>query len=418
MRWSQALAAIVVGCAAAACARTEVGPATEGPAAGPFGAGAPAAGPSAAVARLDEHRGLAAPVVVSNLTVWPVVTDKPLELGEFLTLDEATKRGVAKVTELGAASGDGPPPGPQVAYGNAGQPAGQTAANGTAGVQTAEGGLEFSVGDDVNALAIENKGELPILVCAGTIVSGGNQDRQVGEDVVIAARSKRRIEVFCVEQGRWTPNRQGVETEATFVAGNVVTTKAVRTSAQYMKSQSAVWTEVENHRSADFDIARAAEAGGRTTYMRNFENASKETSEAREKMLAAVRAHFAATRDGGSHVVGFAYAVNGTPVSVRMFAAPRVFEGQFEPFLRAMVLDAEAARDAGPGPAAKAADVVAMMEKIRSDAASAENRPGYRLTLRKGAGGWNSNCYLAPEAPAAAATPGQTVPLTEDWTAK
>jgi hypothetical protein len=415
MRFLQVLAAVWIGCAAAGCTRTSVDSDGEVPAPAPGPAVAGATEPSGAVARLDAHRWLAAPVVSVNLTVWPVVTDAPADLGEFLTLEEAGSRGVAKVTEVGAAGGDGPPPA-QVAVGNAARPreAQQTAAG-----QTEEGDLSLALGDQVNALVVENTGDLPLLICAGTIVSGGNQDRQIGEDVVVAAHSKRRIEVFCVEQGRWESNRLGVSTNAVFGSANAIAGKQVRASGQYMKSQGEVWSEVAKVPHADAEIAQAASIGDRTTYLRNFENASKETTEARTKTVEAVRSHFGAARSAGSHVVGFAYSVNGKPVNLRTFAAPRVFEKQFEPFLQAMVIDAESARAEGPGPAAKAEDVIAMVEKIREAGASEETRAGYRLRLRKGDAGYNSNCYFArDEAAAAPGSPAEQIPLTEDWTAR
>ena len=36
---------------------------------------------------LDAHRWLGEPVEIGNLTVWPVHTDAPLDVGEFLTFD-------------------------------------------------------------------------------------------------------------------------------------------------------------------------------------------------------------------------------------------------------------------------------------------------------------------------------------------
>ena len=48
------------------------------------------------------HYALGAPVVAENLTVWPVYSDRALDIGEFLTLREAQEKGLAEVREVGA----------------------------------------------------------------------------------------------------------------------------------------------------------------------------------------------------------------------------------------------------------------------------------------------------------------------------
>ncbi|MEL7221676.1 MAG: DUF6569 family protein, partial [Bacteroidota bacterium] len=62
----------------------------------------------------------------------------------------------------------------------------------------------FSDAGAVNALTVQNKTDEAVFLMQGDIVQGGNQDRVIGEDQVIAARSIQDIPVFCVEHGRWT----------------------------------------------------------------------------------------------------------------------------------------------------------------------------------------------------------------------
>ncbi|MHC5011726.1 MAG: ARPP-1 family domain-containing protein, partial [Planctomycetota bacterium] len=50
---------------------------------------------------LDEHRTLGEPLTVENLTVWPIYTDAPRDMGEYLTLHEAQEQGLAEVRETG-----------------------------------------------------------------------------------------------------------------------------------------------------------------------------------------------------------------------------------------------------------------------------------------------------------------------------
>ena len=99
--------------------------------------------------KIDDHRRLGEPIQVENLTVWPVLTDTPVETGEILSLHEAQEKGLVKIREKGAGR-DG------------------------RGDQAT-----------VSKLVVENLSDRPVLVTAGTIVKGGKQDRQLGQDLVI-----------------------------------------------------------------------------------------------------------------------------------------------------------------------------------------------------------------------------------------
>ena len=60
-------------------------------------------GDALSVARLSDTHYLGTPVAVQNLTVWPVFADTPLEIGNFLTLQEAQRQKLAVVREAGGA---------------------------------------------------------------------------------------------------------------------------------------------------------------------------------------------------------------------------------------------------------------------------------------------------------------------------
>ncbi len=100
--------------------------------------------------------------------------------------------------------------------------------------------------EDVNELAIENvspKDE--VYVQAGDIVKGGKQDRVLGVDLIVPARSGRMpIDSFCVEHGRWTP--RGSESSTRFESSTeYVASKDIKIAAKHSKSQARVWSEVE-----------------------------------------------------------------------------------------------------------------------------------------------------------------------------
>src|SRR5262245_40634645 len=116
---------------------------------------------ASAAAPADLPVRIGKPVAVENLTLFPVHGEQEAHPIELTTLDAALAAGDAEVRELN----DG----------------------------------------EVRRLSIENKGKRAIYVLAGTVVKGGNQDRQIGQDVVIEQGTKVAVDAFCVEQGRWAP---------------------------------------------------------------------------------------------------------------------------------------------------------------------------------------------------------------------
>lgn len=353
----------------AAC--SESAPAPAGGAAPAVTTAAPASGPGApAVLALGGGRVLAAPVSAANLTVWPILGEAAYDPGEFLSLHEAQERGVVEIRE----------------------------------------GDQESVG----RLWIENRGDDPVLVPAGTVVKGGKQDRQLGRDVVILAGDSEAVEAFCVERGRWSSTRQGVSTAGQFASTGMVAVQRVRARAHYAKDQGQVWEEVSR-------INRRAVAENSTGTLLGTLEQDDEVLRARIGHLEqAVRGHFAAL--GGQSVVGFAYAVNGEPLTVRTYAHPRLFQKQFGSFRRTMCLEAALvqARDirAGkpvfdrPADAEHVARLVASVSRgeVRTHRIQAHRRDLERRTAEGG----NTACQLLVAD--AGASEERWVTLTEDWT--
>jgi hypothetical protein len=388
-------------------------------------------GPAAVeAARLDEHRYLGTAFDVENLRIWPVHTDAPLDVGDFLTLQEAQEAGVAEVREVA----DGP--GGQNRNVRAGQ---QRLENDTPTQQVeieivdeAEAAqedvqqevqvaqvLDLGGGATVGTLVIENKGDLPLLVCAGTVVKGGNQDRQIGQDIVVAAGETVPVDAFCVEAGRWTSVREGVAQNGQFVAMKALASKNVRAKGQYENDQSGVWQEVAATRSAALEVASSEAASSRrnaraqgTTFVDALEKAPEEKKEARERSVAAILAHFDALGDGDDAPIGFAYAVNGDPQGVRVFAHHRLFRKNLEAFATTLTVEAETAGAKDHAPC-DAAEVVAMVRSLEKDAEvqREQTRAANFNVYMRNQHGFIGNCYVEDGE-------GREVPLTQDWTKK
>ena len=96
----------------------------------------------------------------------------------------------------------------------------------------------------VNELAIENISDEQVFIQSGDIVKGGQQDRVLALDMIIAPKSGRiPIGSFCVEHGRWS--RRGDEAVAAFSSSNkMLSSKELKIAAKHNRSQSEVWDQV------------------------------------------------------------------------------------------------------------------------------------------------------------------------------
>lgn len=63
---------------------------------------------------------------------------------------------------------------------------------------------EISESGSVPELAFENRGERPVFLLDGEEVIGAKQNRILNLSILVAAQSKLKIPVSCVEQGRWS----------------------------------------------------------------------------------------------------------------------------------------------------------------------------------------------------------------------
>lgn len=62
---------------------------------------------------------------------------------------------------------------------------------------------EVSGGGSVPEVLLHNQGDLPVLVPEGEILMGAKQNRTINISVLVAAHTRFRVDVSCVEQGRW-----------------------------------------------------------------------------------------------------------------------------------------------------------------------------------------------------------------------
>ncbi len=308
--------------------------------------------------------------VVDNLTVFPIYAKQPEDLGEFTTLEAATAAKTAIVREAGSA--------PEA--------------------QVASDGRGSSGGARVDTVVIENKGRLPILVLAGTIVKGGNQDRQIGEDFVVKPGKTVDVTAFCVEHGRWNDSRDGKSTGGKFVAQKSLALGSVRAAGQYDKNQSEVWSEVARVNAAN---KKGSSSG---TLMATMDDA--QIAQRRQQIAGQLTTAMGKV-ERQDKLVGVAYAVDGQVKGVRWFAGTKLFQLHRETLLHTAAMEAIAAsaqRSAGAAPPAPArAEAVATfvneMEKLAVTERKAKADDA--VSLKKSSAGYASETTIDVAAPAA-----------------
>jgi hypothetical protein len=256
----------------------------------------------------------------------------------------------------------------------------------------------------VEKLLVENKSPLPIYVIAGTIVKGGNQDRQIGEDVVVPPRSKVSVGAFCVEHGRWSGTREGATTEGQFEALDILATPRVRAAGQYEHDQSSVWSEVGK---VNAKHGKHAPSG---TLLATVDD--RDIAASRERLTQALNVELSRAQPQ-ENLVGFAYAFHGKVRGVRWFANHQLFASFREILARTAAADwldtPKGPRAAPPPPSA----VTSFVRDVDREKPEEKNTSGKNSnSIRKAKKGYGASTRLKG--------PGgkKHAPLSRDYVSK
>jgi len=241
----------------------------------------------------DTHLSLGAAVSWGGLTVWPVIdarADKRPS-GDYTTLARALAEGTLAVKEMGS-------------------------------------------GGSVPQLMVHNTGKQTVLLTAGEVLQGGQQDRVLVKDVVLPPSPEPvPVAVNCVEQGRWSPGATGISF-GYGGRGEVTLTRTV----QAEKSQGATWATVAQLNAAKAkvvggpDAAELAPSSG--TYMASLDQETVRRHV--EAGLAVLEPGFA----GLQLVVGLVVAVDGKVRNAELYGHPSLFDKARADTLRGAALEA------------------------------------------------------------------------------
>lgn len=115
---------------------------------------------------------------------------------------------------------------------------------------------EVSEGGSVPELLVENKGDRRVLFLEGEELVGAKQNRILNTSILIAAKSKTKVPVSCVEQGRW-----GYKSKFFAFSGShspsklryamkASVTRSVKAKQGHRSDQGKVWEEVASLQAA------------------------------------------------------------------------------------------------------------------------------------------------------------------------
>ena len=295
---------------------------------------------------------LGSPHKHNNLTVFPVLADAPTTGSDHITLDEGLRSGKVIITELGA---DG----------------------------RSRRINRRRINDDaeVNRLSLTNKTGKPLLLLAGEMIVGGQQDRIVGHDCLIeASNTPVPLDVFCVEHGRWSGGSSfghgvgpgdgsggsgfnlGGGDPAPAIAQMALPT--IRQKAQASKSQGEVWNAVEETVTV---TATETQTGNLTSVYKN--------KRVNTKLGGYQRA--LKGRLSGGNIVGVVVAVGDKIISADVFANHSLFRAYWPKMLKSFALEAVGTTSDRSKQASKT-EAEAFLARVQGD--STESRDAaYRL---------------------------------------
>lgn len=222
---------------------------------------------------------------------------------------------------------------------------------------------QFGKSEDAwqHSLTVQNKSQDTILMLAGDVVKGGNQDRVLAHHEVILPMTVRNVEVFCVEAGRssyYDPNASKAEKEiAAFKGYYNVASPSVRRAVQQSQDQQKVWDAVAT-------ITRDNNAGSQTQAY-----TALDTETAEKKRRDEYVQHLKSAFQDKSDVVGLVAVCGDEVLGVDIFGTPGLFQKQKEALLHGYIAESAMKKvtvNAGAEKAKAAFEKVAHLAKEKS----------------------------------------------------
>jgi hypothetical protein len=190
---------------------------------------------------------------------------------------------------------------------------------------------------DVGQLSVENVSDATdVFIQSGDIVKGGQQDRVLGHDLIVSAKSgKVPIQSFCVEQGRW--QQRGSENAQQFGASSSnANGNALKKAVNLTRKQDEVWAQVQ---AAQMKLANNV---GQSVQSKSSPTSLQLTLEDKKllEMLDKYTKELAKITEGKKDVIGYVVAVNGKVDGADIYGSAGLFEKIWPRLLKGSAVDA------------------------------------------------------------------------------
>lgn len=187
---------------------------------------------------------------------------------------------------------------------------------------------EVSEAGSVPELAVQNEGDRAVLFLEGEQLVGAKQNRILNTSVLIAAHTKSKIPVSCVEAGRWGYKSRHFGSSGTHSPATLrrvlkaSVSRSVREKRGHRSNQHQVWEEVERQQMALGAVSHTSAMSD------TFETYRARLEEFQQKL------HYV------EGAVGAAVAVGGKVVAIDLFDKPATCGRVWDRLLSGTILDA------------------------------------------------------------------------------
>ena len=194
---------------------------------------------------------------------------------------------------------------------------------------------EVTEGGSVPELLVENTGDSRVLFLEGEELRGAKQNRILNTSILVPAKSKVKVPVSCVEQGRWRYTSKHFSSSKPRSPHSLhyklksSVSRSVKETGSHRSDQGEVWQEVQKTQAA-FGIGSATSAMADT-----YENLADKMTEYRESLK---------YPEGAA---GVAVALGSKVVSVDLFDKPVTCQKAWDRLLSGLILDALEAKVEG-----------------------------------------------------------------------
>jgi hypothetical protein len=213
---------------------------------------------------------------------------------------------------------------------------------------------EVSDAGSVPELLVENKSNLRVLFIEGEELVGAKQNRILNTSILVAAKSKTKIPVSCVERGRWRYNAAHFEMSGSHSPSSLryalksSVTQSLYSEGSRHSDQGAVWASVGSM-NMHYDV-------------KSDTDAMSAAFEAYKEQLAEFRSQLKYV-DGAS---GLAVVIGKRVIGCDLFDKPSTCRKVWDRLLSGQALESIAAKEVDEQ--AEAADIDRLLETARTAA--------------------------------------------------